>query len=106
VEVGAKIQEAILVKALPKLMHSISILVRVQQRVNAKSDKLMKDLAGLLVSIHRLGGLTKFVDMADWISSLSGKLIQEALVCMSHDDYELVDTIAYADGFLKSMVTD
>jgi hypothetical protein len=66
----------------------------------------MKDLAGLLVSIHRLGGLTKFTEMHAWISSLSGKLIEEALVCISVDDYELLDTLANDAGFLRSMVTD
>jgi hypothetical protein len=66
----------------------------------------MKDLAGLLVSIYRLGGLTKFTDMHAWISSLSGKLIEEALVCISEDDYELLIILANEAGFLRSMVTD
>lgn len=66
----------------------------------------MRDLAGLLVSIHRLGGLTKFIEMADWIAELSGKLIEEALVGMAKGDFALVDELTQAESFVSTMVTE
>jgi len=53
----------------------------------------LEDLAGLLATIHRLGGLTKFTEMHAWISSMSGKLIEEALVCICVNDFKLIDTL-------------
>ena len=67
--------------------------MRVQQRVHAQSDKLMEDLARLFLTLHELGGLTKFNPMADWISKLTGTLIDEALVSHLHGDFTLIDIL-------------
>lgn len=74
-ELALKIQEAILAKALPKIQLSISNLVRMQARVHANNEEFMRDLASLLVTIHELGGLTKFSTMTEWIINMSGNLI-------------------------------
>jgi len=46
-----------------------------QARVHAKNEEFMRDLASLFVTIHELGGLTKFSTMTEWIANMSGNLI-------------------------------
>jgi len=55
-----------------------------------------------MLCVHNLGGLTKFHSMATWLSSLTSKLIQEAI----SGPEDMLDTFAQSDSFLMNMVTE
>ena len=65
----------------------------------------MLDLASLMVTIHQVGGLTKFPLMEDWIINMSGNLMQEALILAKDGDFGLLDTLAAPDSFLYNMTS-
>lgn len=55
-----------------------------------------------MVTLHGLGGLTKFEAMAGWVSGLVKVLVQDAI---GHEA-ATIDMFAAADNFLVNMITE
>ncbi len=89
-------QFKILSAALPLQIDKMSMLLRLESlvhRVGTFDKAFLQNVASIIGLVSKVGGLTKFVDIAEKIKLLTRRLIQVSLCLAKVNDFSVIDMV-------------